>query len=207
MKSNYLNKIIKLFVFLLAVNVLLISNSTAFAKKRAKVQSYNAQDWLVNCNNVAKVLEKGHFRYSNGGTKGTLKKARRHGKRSNCALYVSWCLQEFGATNKGTTFYTSGSGRIRGRGNLGRNVTVLRKYCSVADADLQIGDVVCFKGVAHTAIYAGKSEFGNRLWYDGGKSATNTKRSGGRYRNIGARHVDYLNRRTVSYIIRIKGLH
>ena len=72
--------------------------------------------------------------------------------------------------------------------------------------NLKKGDVVLWSGLGHTNIYAGKNSSGERLWFDAGKAATYGHHSGSRFNNIGKKTQGYLNSKTVSYIIRIKGL-
>ena len=82
--------------------------------------------------------------------------------------------------------------------------------CAVQEAtpggSVKKGDVVLWSGLGHTNIYAGKNSSGERLWFDAGKAATYGHHSGSRFNNIGKKTQGYLNSKTVSYIIRIKGL-
>ena len=172
-------------------------------KKPAVKRVSNLQKWYNVCTNVGKTLKNKGFRYSNGGCKSTLKKGISSGRKCNCALYVSWCLQEYGAINKGKTFYVKGSGKISKK--LGREVRVIRVYKKAKNARLKPGDVACFT-TPHACIYAGKSKSGKRLWFDQGKIATYGNSSGARYKSFGKRQEGYLNNRTVSYIIRIKNI-
>ena len=156
---------------------------------------------------MGKNLKKKKFKYSNSGTRSTYKGALSSGKKSNCALYVSWCLQQYGALKKGRTFYVRSSGSLKKNfSKWGKKVKVIRvnKICS--SADLQKGDVVCWAGIAHCNIYAGRNSSGDRLWYDAGKSATYSGRSGSRFENVGAKTQGYLDSKRISYIIRIKNL-
>ncbi len=161
------------------------------------------EKWYNVCTSVGRTLKKKRFHYSNGGCKSTLAKGIRSGRKCNCALYVSWCLQEYGAISKGKTFYVKGSGRLSK--SLGSKVRVIRVYKKAKNAGLKPGDIVCFT-TPHACIYAGKSKNGNRLWFDQGKIATYGNSNGARYKSYGKRQEGYLNNRTVSYIIRIKDL-
>ena len=156
---------------------------------------------------MPKVLKKKKFKYSNSGTRSTYKGALSSGKKSNCALYVSWCLQQYGALKKGRTFYVRSSGSLKKNfGKWGKKVKVIRVNKTCSSADLQKGDVVCWAGIAHCNIYAGRNNSGDRLWYDAGKSATYSGRSGSRFENVGAKTQGYLDSKRISYIIRIKNL-
>ena len=80
----------------------------------AEVESANMARWMSICDNMASNIEKKHFVYSNSSTKKTYRAAAKKRRRSNCALYVSWCLQKYGALGSGQTFYIRrGSSSIR----------------------------------------------------------------------------------------------
>lgn len=180
----------------------------ADAKKEAeKDAKENLNRWMDICEKIGDNLRKRKFKYGNSGTRSTYKAAISDGKRSNCALYVSWCLQEYGAIKKGRTFYVRSSGSIKKNfGKWGKKVKVIRMNQSGASANLEKGDVVCWAGIAHCNIYAGRNNSGERLWFDAGKSATYSGRSGSRFENVGAKTQSYLNSRRISYVIRIKDL-
>lgn len=185
------------------------SNTTSgnSGKSSKKSENTNLNRWLKICENMGKNLKKKKFKYSNSGTRSTYKGALSSGKKSNCALYVSWCLQQYGALKKGRTFYVRSSGSLKKNfGKWGKKVKVIRVNKTCSSADLQKGDVVCWAGIAHCNIYAGRNNSGDRLWYDAGKSATYSGRSGSRFENVGAKTQGYLDSKRISYIIRIKNL-
>ena len=185
------------------------SNTTSgnSGKSSKKSENTNLNRWLKICENMGKNLKKKKFKYSNSGTRSTYKGALSSGKKSNCALYVSWCLQQYGALKKGRTFYVRSSGSLKKNfGKWGKKVKVIRVNKTCSSTDLQKGDVVCWAGIAHCNIYAGRNNSGDRLWYDAGKSATYSGRSGSRFENVGAKTQGYLDSKRISYIIRIKNL-
>ena len=200
----------KLFTSLFAT-LLILSFCMA---KPAQVHASNADSakmarWMSICSSMADNIEKKHFVYSNGGTARAYNSAVKRSRRSNCALYVSWCLQKYGALGSGQTFYIRrGSSSIRK--NFGhwkkKKVQVIRVNKRASRVNLKKGDVVLWSGLGHTNIYAGKNSSGERLWFDAGKAATYGHHSGSRFNNIGKKTQGYLNSKTVSYIIRIKGL-
>ena len=164
----------------------------------------NYDRWMDVCSTMLKNLKKYHFRYSNSGGKDTFKSAKKSSRKTNCALFVSWCLQEYGAVPKGTTFYTTGSGRIRKSNNFGKKDKIIRVHRKCSNVKLKPGDICCWN--AHVNIYAGKSSSGKKLWYDGGKISTASNSNGSRYTHTSKHSYGYLNGRTISYIIRIKDL-
>ncbi len=161
--------------------------------------------FIASCQRVGNLVVRHHFRYSNSGVKGSLPKAIATRRRTNCATFASWCMQEGGLIARGKTFYVGPGGGIRKSfGSWGGKVNVIRVFKKPAKVNLQIGDVVCWKG-AHVCIYAGRSAKGNRLWIDGGKVATKANRNGSLYKKAGKlRSLGYLNSRVISYIIRMK---
>ncbi len=161
--------------------------------------------FIASCQRVGNLVVRYHFRYSNSGVRGSLPKAIATRRRTNCATFASWCMQEGGLIPRGNTFHVGGGGRIRKSfGSWGSKVSIIKVYKRPANVNLQIGDVVCWRG-AHVCIYAGRSAKGNRLWIDGGKVATRSNRSGSLYTKAGKlRNLDYLDGRVISYIIRMR---
>lgn len=188
------------------------SASARLASKKAKAKTASSKEnlanWLDVCNTLAKNLNKKGFRYSYTASSKSYQAALKHGKKSNCAMYVCWCLQEYGALKKGQTFYVKSGGGIRKRfAHWDKSkVSVIRKYKKVSSANLKPGDVVCMAKGNHACIYAGKNKAGQRLWFDAGRKNTYGKCIGSRYKNVGPRPWRYYNSRKVSYIIRIKDL-
>ena len=175
----------------------------------AEVESANMARWMSICDNMANNIEKKHFVYSNSSTKNTYRAAAKKRRRSNCALYVSWCLQQYGAFKSGQTIYVR-----RGSSHIKKNfskwnkkkVQVIRVNKRASRVKLKKGDVVLWSSIGHTNIYAGENSSGDRLWYDAGKSSTYGHHSGSRFENIGKKTQGFLNSKKISYIIRIKGL-
>ena len=168
----------------------------------------NLNRFYAVCTNIGKVMAAKHFTYSNGGVAKSFKTALAKGKRHcNCARYVNWCLQEYGAISRGKTFYAvDGGGIHKSFKHWGNKVKIIRVYKSPKRAHLKEGDVCFWDGVPHLCIYAGKNAKGKTMWFDGGKVATRSNSEGSRYKKYGRRHLGYLDHRTVSYVIRIKDL-
>lgn len=203
---KHLKRFIRTSALLLAFSFLFIEPASVFAAKTPQKET-NLERWLNICETMGDNLHKKRFRYSNSGTRPTYKRALSSGRKSNCALYVSWCLQEYGALKKGQTFYVKGSGSIKKNfSKWGKKVRVIRVYKRCRSTKLRPGDVVCWSGTAHACIYAGRNKSGERIWYDGGKVATYGNSSGSRYKNFKVRHLGYLDGRKISYVIRIKNL-
>lgn len=194
----------RLFISIFAVLLTLGSALAAPAQAHAE-ESDNMDRWMSVCQKMADNIEKKHFVYGNGGIKKTYSSAVRSRRRSNCALYVSWCLQEYGALKSGQTFYYTGSIH-KNFSHWSSKVKVIRVNKRASRVNLQKGDIVLWRGMRHVNIYAGKSSSGKRLWYDCGKGSTYSHHSGSRFKNIGKKSLGYLNSKRVGYIIRIKNL-
>ena len=177
-------------------------NNTNIKNKYVDAEPANIQKWFNVCVDVGRTLKKKGFHYSNSEGGRTLAASARGSRACNCALYVSWCLQEYGAIKKGKTFYSNGS--CRPNRKLGKKVKLIRKYKKAKNAHLQPGDITCFS--MHICIYAGRSKSGKMLWFDQGKVATYGNSAGARYKSYGARRERYLEGNTVGYVIRIKDI-
>ncbi|MCD8018970.1 MAG: hypothetical protein LUF92_05110 [Clostridiales bacterium] len=207
MKTLTCKTIFRTFLLTAAFCCLFFVTTPVQAKNSKSSSSSNLEEWLDICETIGQTMKKKHFTYSNYGTKKTYSSALSGARKSNCALYVSWCLQEYGAIKKGKTFYVRWNGSIKKNfSSWGKKVQIIRVNKKCSSANLKAGDIVCWSGIAHCNIYAGKNKSGKRLWYDAGKSATYSGRSGSSYENVGARQLSYLNSRRISYIIRIKNL-
>lgn len=159
-----------------------------------------ADNWISTCIEVGRRLDSKNFRYGNSSTKKNYNKALSTNRRSNCALFVSWCLQEHDILKKNQVFYVRKNGSIKKNFSSWRNASVLRVYNKRNKVRLQEGDIVCWKGIAHVNVYAG-----NNMWIDGGKVSTYRNKTGSKYHNARKeKKLNYLNKKTISYIIRIK---
>ena len=180
--------------------------STA-GKKSSGTNSPGLSAWLKVCRTMGINLNKKGFRYSYSVPADSYKEALAGKRKTNCAKYVSWCLQEYGALEKGQTFYVRGGKIKKGFKEFdSTKVSVIKVYRECFAADLKPGDVVCWAGKPHTCIYAGRNSSGRRTWFDAGRQNTYGKHKGSRFKKITASPSRHLERRTVGYIIRIKGL-
>ena len=179
------------------------TTTVTIKKSSAQQKKDNLKRWYNVCNNMLKKLRKYHFHYGYSAGS-TFKNALKNGRKCNCAAYVSWCLQEYGAISKGGTFYSNhGSIRKKGFSFDKTKVKVIKVNKGVSRAHLKPGDVVCWRSFSHVCVYGGKDKSGRNLWYEGGKNATNGSR---RYVATKKRRSSYNDRQTVGYIIRIIGL-
>ncbi len=171
-----------------------------------KTNDYTLEGWLDACQKVGRNLTKHHFTYGNHSKK-TYKAALKSRRKSNCALFVSWCMQEYGVAKKGDVFWTKRSGALSRRPKSWKGkVQIIRINAKPSRAKLKAGDIVCWKGIAHTNIYAGRNSAGQRTWIDGGSMGT-TRHGSRRYVSADKIKVfNYLNKYKISYVIRIKGL-
>ena len=165
------------------------------------------EEWIDVCETMGTNLNKKKFRYSYSGPYKSYQAALAGKRKTNCAQFVSWCLQEYDILNKGETYYVMGSSIHKNFKKWDKNkVNIIEKFEDCGDAGLKPGDVVCWAGKAHTCIYAGRDNKGRRTWIDAGRQSTYGKCSGSRFKKVKATPNKYLDGREVAYIIRIKGL-
>lgn len=139
--------------------------------------------FLQVCNNVASLIVKdGNWIYSNSNNKSTLAEAREKSRVTNCAHYVSMCMQQFGTMPKGYSFYSNDEGELVFKPNhLPAEDTIMEewnKYYTIiktngqkpSELNLQPGDICCYKG--HVNVFAGKNSDGKYTWYDFAASGT-----------------------------------
>lgn len=169
----------------------------------------NYDRWMNICTTMGKNMTRYHFHYSRYSNAKSYRKAVKKQRTSNCAAFVSWCLQEYGVLRPGEMIYARESGRVNKnyrswRGKV-RIIPVYRKPKNAASF-LKPGDVVLWKNIVHTNIYAGRNSKGEMIWIDGGSMAT-TRSGNEYYKSADKKKVfNYLNKHTISYVIRIKDL-
>ena len=136
-------------------------------------EKYSYADWRRSLDKVAENLEKDHFYYSVNGAKGTYAKSKAKRRVTNCAVYVSWALQDLGVLKKGQVFWIDKGGAIRGKNKScitkNKKVRILHPNKKASKAGLQKGDICGWSSHIHTAVYAGKDAKGNLLWYSAGE--------------------------------------
>lgn len=216
----------KLFILILAITLMAgeFCSLPTYAKKKwsTKGRSYSIgpsvtvedpnekalEEWLDVCETMGKNLNKKKFSYSYSGPYKSYQDALSGSRTTNCAQFVSWCLQEYDILNKGETYYVMGSSIHKNFKKWDKSkVSIIEKFKDCGEAGLKPGDVVCWAGKAHTCIYAGRDKKGRRTWFDAGRQSTYGKCSGSRFKKVKATPNKYLDRREVAYIIRIKGLN
>ena len=167
----------------------------------------NAEMILKNAKLKSVKMEELHFHYSNKSMPKSWKKAKEK-KLSNCASFVTWVLQTHGnrILKPGQSFYSGKKGALKTKGSGTKSrllkkmhrINVHGKYASQLKHVLKPGDVCQFGH--HTAIFHKFDDDGNPTWYDAGKKATNTHKSGGRYVNIHRRAKNA----KIYYVLRAK---
>ncbi|MBQ6582516.1 MAG: SH3 domain-containing protein, partial [Mogibacterium sp.] len=166
-------------------------DSLAAAKKAAEAKKYalpkvnstqqkRAQAFLNECDKLGKLIVKNKFIYSNSGVQRNYAAAVKCTvKKTNCALYVSWALQNYGILPKDKTIWLNN--RINGNGTdyikASKKVAICYPNRKTKDLDLLPGDICGFQVTPlskHTMVYAGKDAKGRRLWYSAGPTTVPT---------------------------------
>lgn len=119
------------------------------------------------------------------------------GKRTNCATFISFGLQEIGVLPKGKYIWLDT--KIHGTGK-----NIIKKKAKIAyprkkwkQAKLKPGDICGFAHKPHTMVYVGKDKNGHALWYSAGGSDVKPK-------NLGPKRKQKYENRTVYVRIRLK---
>ncbi len=174
--------------------------------------TYTCDDWISSLDKVAENLEKDHFYYNVNGGKGTYAKTKAKRRTTNCAVYVSWALQELGILKKGQVFWIDKGGAIRGKNKTcitkNSRVRILHPNKKAAKAGLKKGDICGWATHIHTAVYAGKDSKGNLLWYSAGRDGA-VKKNGKWYFKASKTKAKTRAKRyngKISTVIRIKNL-
>lgn len=138
---------------------------------------------LKTCDDLIKDMNKRGFKYCMEYTKcGTSYAQAKKTKKSNCATYVSYDLQEMGILEPGQIFWICGD-RIeyRGKGcetNIKKHFKITHPHKTPKKSKLQKGDVVGYSPY-HTQVFAGwgKDKKGKKvpIWYTWGSSDVGDK--------------------------------
>ena len=164
------------FLGLLILLFLMLSRlGTAFPAEAAtsSPSAYTYEDWKHSLDRVAENLEKDGFHYSVNGGKGSYRKSKEKRRVTNCAIYVSWALQDAGIIKKGQVFWIDKGGAIRGKRKTcitkNSKLKVLHPHKKAKHAGLKKGDICGWDSHIHTAVYAGRDAKGRTLWYSAGR--------------------------------------
>lgn len=169
--SGFLRFLGFLFLLFLALSRL----GTAFPAEAAtsSPSAYTYEDWKHSLDRVAENLEKDGFHYSVNGGKGSYRKSKETRRVTNCAIYVSWALQDAGIIKKGQVFWIDKGGAIRGKRKTcitkNSKLKILHPHKKAKHAGLKKGDICGWDNHIHTAVYAGRDAKGRTLWYSAGR--------------------------------------
>ena len=187
---------LRTLVLTMMVIVAVLAVKPATVQAKASDYTQDTEGWIEACQKVGRDLTKYNFTYGSHN-KPTLSASIKHGRKANCASYVSWCLQEFGVLKKGQTFYTRG-GRIHKRFKSWRGkVQIIKVNKKLTDVNLQPGDIIGWRDIVHTNIYVGKNGKGQKLWLDGGSAGTRRGRVRRYYSADKIKTFSYLNKHKV----------
>lgn len=161
--------------FLILLFLMLSRLGTAFPAEAAtsSPSAYTYEDWKHSLDRVAENLEKDGFHYSVNGGKGSYRKSKEKRRVTNCAIYVSWALQDAGIIKKGQVFWIDKGGAIRGKRKTcitkNNKLKILHPHKKAKHAGLKKGDICGWDSHIHTAVYAGRDAKGRTLWYSAGR--------------------------------------
>lgn len=174
-RNPELSGFLRFLGFLILLFLMLSRLGTAFPAEAAtsSPSAYTYEDWKHSLDRVAENLEKDGFHYSVNGGKGSYRKSKEKRRVTNCAIYVSWALQNAGIIKKGQVFWIDKGGAIRGKRKTcitkNSKLKILHPHKKAKHAGLKKGDICGWDSHIHTAVYAGRDAKGRTLWYSAGR--------------------------------------
>ena len=174
-RNPELSGFLRFLGFLILLFLMLSRLGTTFPAEAAtsSPSAYTYEDWKHSLDRVAENLEKDGFHYSVNGGKGSYRKSKEKRRVTNCAIYVSWALQDAGIIKKGQVFWIDKGGAIRGKRKTcitkNNKLKILHPHKKAKHAGLKKGDICGWDSHIHTAVYAGRDAKGRTLWYSAGR--------------------------------------
>ena len=171
--------------------------------------------FLNSCKKIANIImtDGNWIYYSGSGMKKSFAEARDYTpRRTSCANFVNFCMQDFGTLEPGMAFYSDGKGKLVYQGSSSKKAATKKMVEANYDiiniggkkaikAGLQPGDICLYKG--HTNVFAGLNSEGVPMWYDGGRNSTSDGKPGSGYFTNMYR-ASYYNSMPVYIVLRMK---
>ena len=213
-RNPELSGFLRFLGFLILLFLMLSRLGTAFPAEAAtsSPSAYTYEDWKHSLDRVAENLEKDGFHYSVNGGNGSYRKSKEKRRVTNCAIYVSWALQDAGIIKKGQVFWIDKGGAIRGKRKTcitkNNKLKILHPHKKAKHAGLKKGDICGWDSHIHTAVYAGRDAKGRTLWYSAGRDG-GVKKNGKWYFKAGKTKAKVRAARydgKIATVIRIRNL-
>lgn len=213
-RNPELSGFLRFLGFLILLFLMLSRLGTAFPAEAttSSPSAYTYEDWKHSLDRVAENLEKDGFHYSVNGGKGFYRKSKEKRRVTNCAIYVSWALQDAGIIKKGQVFWIDKGGAIRGKRKTcitkNNKLKILHPHKKAKHAGLKKGDICGWDSHIHTAVYAGRDAKGRTLWYSAGRDG-GVKKNGKWYFKAGKTKAKVRAARydgKIATVIRIRNL-
>ncbi len=213
-RNPELSGFLRFLGFLILLFLMLSRLGTTFPAEAAtsSPSAYTYEDWKHSLDRVAENLEKDGFHYSVNGGKGSYRKSKEKRRVTNCAIYVSWALQDAGIIKKGQVFWIDKGGAIRGKRKTcitkNNKLKIFHPHKKAKHAGLKKGDICGWDSHIHTAVYAGRDAKGRTLWYSAGRDG-GVKKNGKWYFKAGKTKAKVRAARydgKIATVIRIRNL-
>lgn len=159
-------------------------------------KSTKAKKLLKELKIVAQKLIKAGVKYNANNPCTSLSSALKH-KRTNCATFISFGLQEIGILPKGKYIWLDKKIHGTGKNIIKKKAKIAYPHKKWKQAKLKPGDICGFANKPHTMVYVGKDKNGHALWYSAGGSDVKPK-------NLGPKRKKKYENRTVYVRIRLK---
>ena len=134
---------------------------------------FTEEDFYAALKDMGEKIQNADLPYNGNAGGKTFRKA----KDFNCALFVSWTLQELKLLPEGKTFWFDDKGHGSGYKYIEKHKEKFEIYhpnCPITNSSLvKPGDICGMKinGYApHTAVFAGRDSKGHMLWYSAGRT-------------------------------------
>ena len=163
-----------------------LNGNVQITKTSDPVEDEVNSSFLTILANLEKKMKNNHFKYSGSVSLGSFENALASKKKTNCAQYVSWAMQEYGLLPKGKCIYLCKSIKGAGASYIKKSsaVKILYPKKKTKNVTLQPGDICGYqwgkvsKNKLHTMVYAGKNSKGEKLWYTMGPAQVKSSKLG-----------------------------
>ena len=159
-------------------------------------KSTKADKLLKELKVISQKLIKAGVKYNANNPCKSLSSALKH-KRTNCATFISFGLQEIGVLPKGKYIWLDTKIHGTGKNIIKKKAKIAYPRKSWKYAKLKRGDICGFANKPHTMVYAGKSKHGYPMWYSAGGSDVKAK-------NYGPKRKKSYEKRKIYVRIRLK---
>ena len=208
MKKN-LHFLLKVIMITIMICTITIANVPAEAATTQVSTLSSSKQLFKSLKKVGKKISKANFTY--GKSSKTNFKDSKKEKRSFCADYVTWALQENGDLPYSMRIYGSRSGKLSGSGKKAilKNYKLIECKKKTSKIKFKPGDIICLYKLSgkfgwHMMVFAKYDKNGNPLWYSGGTDALGSNGHYSKKKMTTARRLRHYEKGYTAFILRRK---